>query len=312
MSRSEFYYDSWDGKTKIHGIKWVPEDEIRAVLQISHGMLEHAERYENFATYMVEHGILTVGNDHLGHGNSISHEEDRGYFHETDGNKILLEDMHELLNITKSEYPDVPYFILGHSMGSFLTRQFMALYGYEIDGVIISGTGQQPLWLIKFGMLVTELIAKFKGWRHRSKFVNYLALDRNIGKFKPARTKFDWLTRDDEIVDDYISDSRISFIFTLNGFYNLFYSMMKMTSPEYLDLVPRKLPLILLSGNMDPVGNFGKFIYDAFSIYENIGMKNVAMKLYSESRHEILNELDREQVYEDILMWITDITTAEE
>lgn len=312
MSSSEFYYDSSDGKTKIHGVKWIPENGIKAVLQISHGMLEHIERYYDFAEYMSEQGILVVGNDHLGHGSSIVNEENRGYFDEDDGNKVLIEDMHKLFSIIKSENADKPYFILGHSMGSFLTRQFITIYGNEIDGAIISGTGQQPVGRIKFGMFVTKLIAYFKGWNYRSKFVDHLVLGGNNKKFEPARTKFDWLTRDDDIVDNYISDSRISVIFTLNGFYNLFNGILKMNEQENLKLIPKDLPMIFLSGDMDPVGNFSKDVIKAFNIYKNLGMKNISMKLYNGDRHEILNEIDREQVYEDILLWISDFLTEDE
>lgn len=312
MSSSEFYYDSSDGKTKIHAIKWIPENEIKAILQISHGMLEHIERYSDFAAYLSEQGILVVGNDHLGHGSSIVSEDERGYFEEYNGNKVLIEDMHNLFRIIKNEHSDIPYFILGHSMGSFLTRQFITLYGNEIDGIIISGTGQQPLGLIKFGLFVTKLIASFKGWNYRSKFVNFLVLGRNNNKFEPARTKFDWLTRDDDIVDNYISDSRINFIFTLNGFYNLFDGIMKMNETELLKLIPKDLPMIFLSGDMDSVGNFGKDVIKAFNIYKDLGMKNISMKLYTGDRHEILNEIDREQVYEDILLWISDFLVEDE
>ncbi|MGD9569173.1 MAG: alpha/beta fold hydrolase [Sedimentibacter sp.] len=312
MSRSEFYYDSSDGITTIHAIKWIPDNEIKAVLQISHGMLEHMERYDDFAAYMAEQGILTVGNDHLGHGSSIISEEKRGYFHEYDGNRALLDDMHTLLDIVKDEYEDVPYFILGHSMGSFLTRQFVTEYGNEFDGAIISGTGQQSLGLIKFGIFVTKLIASFKGWNYRSKFVDFLAVGMNNNKFKPARTKFDWLTRDDDIVDNYIADSRIQFIFTLNGFYNLFSGILKMNEQERLERIPKEFPMIFLSGDMDSVGNFGKDVEKTFNLYKNLGMKNISMKLYKGDRHEILNELDREQIYEDILLWISELIIEDE
>lgn len=312
MTRSEFYYDSADGKTKVHALKWIPDSEIKAVLQISHGMLEHIERYDDFAAFMAEQGILIVGNDHLGHGNSIVSKENRGYFHENDGYKVLLDDMHTLLNIIKRENQNIPYFILGHSMGSFLTRQFITMHGNEIDGVIISGTGQQPSILIKFGMFVTKFIASIKGWKYRSKLVNFLALGGNNNKFKPARTKFDWLTRDDDIVDNYISDSRINFIFTLNGFYNMFSGILEMNKQENLKNIPKELPMMFLSGEMDPVGNFGKDVSKAFDIYNDLGMKNINMKLYKGDRHEILNELDREQVYEDILLWILEFLTEDE
>lgn len=312
MSTEEFCYSSSDGKTKIYAVKWIPEHEIKAVLQISHGMLEHIERYNEFAEYMAEHGILTVGNDHLGHGKSVADEDNRGYFGEPDGNHTLIEDMHSLMSIIKNENPDVPYFMLGHSMGSFLTRQFITLYGSEIDGAIISGTGQQSLKFIKFGIYITKLIASVKGWNYRSKFVDFLALGGNNNKFKPARTKFDWLTRDADIVDNYISDSRISFIFTLNGFYNMFKGMIIINEQESLKCIPKNLPMLFLSGDRDPVGNFGRGVAKAFDIYKELGMKNISMKLYREDRHEILNELDREQIYEDILMWIGDLLTEEE
>lgn len=312
MSRSEFCYNSSDGKTKIRAFKWVPEHEIKAVLQISHGMLEHMERYDVFATYMAEHGVLVAGNDHLGHGNSVISEDNRGYFGESDGNHALIEDMHLLMNIMKNENPDVPYFMLGHSMGSFLTRQFITVYGNEIDGVIISGTGQQSSGLIKFGIFVTKIIASVRGWDYRSKFVDFLALGGNNNRFKPARTKFDWLTRDDDIVDNYISDSRINFIFTLNGFYNLFKSMLIMNEQTGLERIPKSLPMLFLSGDSDPVGKFGEDVVKAVEIYKKSGMKDISMKLYKGDRHEILNELDREQVYEDILMWVGDLLTEDE
>lgn len=308
----EFCFNSSNGKTKIHVVRWIPQNEKKAILQISHGMLEHINRYEEFAKYLCEHGIIVVGNDHLGHGSSVISEDDRGYFDEADGNMVLIEDMHILMTMTKNEYPDLPYFILGHSMGSFLTRQFITIYGNEIDGAIISGTGQQPLMVIKFGIFITKLIAYIKGWSYRSNFVNFLALGGNNDKFKPARTKFDWLTRDDDIVDNYISDKRINFIFTLNGFYNMFISIIRMNDQIKLKQIPKMLPLIFLSGKMDPVGNFSKDVYKAFELYKNLGMENVDIKIYNEHRHEILNELDREQVYEDILIWMSDKITEDE
>jgi len=300
----EFYYNSQDGRTKIRALKWVPETEIKAVLQISHGMLEHMERYDEFACYMADNGVLVIGNDHLGHGRSVNNEEDRGFFSDEDGYNVLIEDMHSLMTKTKEKYQDIPYFLLGHSMGSFLTRYFITVYGKEIDGAIIMGTGQQQNELIKFGLFLTEFMAKFKGWNYRSRFVNYLVLGSNNNEFKPTRTKCDWLTRDDRIVDEYLADKRINFIFTLNGFNNLFKIMMKMSEKERLSNIPEDISIFFVSGKKDPVGDFGKGVNKSYQIFKALGMKNVSIKLYEEYRHEILNELDREQVYEDILSWI--------
>lgn len=299
----ESYYYSKNGKTKIRALKWIPEAEINAVLQISHGMLEHMERYDEFARYMNDNGVLVVGNDHLGHGSSVNSEEGRGFFGDG-GYDVLIEDMHSLMTRTKKEYPDVPYYLLGHSMGSFLTRYFITVYGKEIDGAIIMGTAQQSKGLVKFGLVLTSLMAKFKGWNYRSKLINHLVLGSNNNKFKPARTKSDWLTRDEEIVDEYLADERIDFIFTLNGFYNLFRIMTEMNETERLNNIPRELSVLFISGNDDPVGDFGKGIKKAYDIFKGLKIKNVSIKLYEDDRHEILNELDREQVYEDILSWM--------
>ncbi len=308
MSAQKFYYLSSDGKTEIHAVKWLPKHEVKAVLQISHGMLEHIERYDDFALFMAERGVLVVGNDHLGHGSSVSDEVYRGYFGE-DGNKYLIEDMKNLMNIIKDEY-SVPYFILGHSMGSFLVRQFITLYGGQLSGAVIVGTGQQPKLLVCSGIAISRMIAVFKGWNYRSAFVNYLAVGSNNNMFKPARTEFDWLTRDTEMVDAYISDKRIRFIFTLNAFYHMFRGMHRMNEQEKINSIPKELPMIFLSGEKDPVGNSGKGVYKAFDIYRHVGISNITMKLYKEDRHEILNELDRKQIYLEISDWIESILTG--
>lgn len=303
----EFYFDSKDGKTKIRALKWTPDSEIKAVLQISHGMLEHMERYDEFASYMADNGVLVVGNDHLGHGSSINSEEDRGYFSETEGYHVLIEDMYRLMEITKKENKNVPYFLLGHSMGSFLTRYFITAYGSKINGVIVMGTGHQANVIIKFGLLLTKCMAALKGWNYRSKYVNHLVLGANNKKFKPARTTCDWLTRDDEIVDKYLADKRINFIFTLNGFYNLFKVMYDMNDKRRLVKISADLPVLFISGKNDPVGNLGKGVRKSYDMYKAVGLKNISIKLYNEDRHEILNELDRKQVYKDIMTWINNV-----
>jgi alpha-beta hydrolase superfamily lysophospholipase len=305
VKKEEFYYDSRDKKTKIHGIKWIPvNQEIRIILQIVHGMLEHIDRYDDFANYLAENGILVVGNDHLGHGSSLAKEEDRGFFSEKDGNKVVMEDIFTLMNIIKSEYSNVPYFMLGHSMGSFLLRQYITIYEKTIDGAIIVGTGFQPYILVKSGEIITRLIAVFKGWGYRSKFVNNLAIGGNNKKFEPGNTDVDWLSRDEKIVDGYINDKRIDFIFTLNAYYNMFKGMLSLYDNSNLSKIDKNLPIILLSGEDDPVGNFGKDVIKAYNGYKNIGMRDVSYKLYKNYRHEIINELDRKVVYEDILNWI--------
>lgn len=300
--KQDFYYDSADKKTKLHAVKWIPENEIRAVLQIAHGMLEHIDRYDYFGCFMADRGILVAGNDHLGHGASVLREEDRGFFSEGDGNMTLINDMRKLREILKEEYKDLPYFILGHSMGSFLVRQYISIYR-DMDGALIVGTGYQPYAAVKSGLMISKLMAVFKGWRFRSRFINKLVIGGNNTYFEPARTRSDWLTRDEEAVDAYIKDKRIDFIFTLNAFYYMFKGMLYSYDKGYMDKIPRNLPLILLSGDRDPVGNFGRDVEKLYDIYKR-KLTDVTIKLYKDDRHEILNELDKDKVNKDILKWI--------
>ncbi len=303
-NKVEFYYDSADLITKIHAIKWVPNGEIKCILQIAHGMLEYIDRYDEFANAMADLGIVVSGNDHLGHGSSLINEESRGFFSENNGNKAVIDDMNKLSSILKEQYPNVPYFILGHSMGSFLVRQYITIYNSGISGAIIVGTGHQPYALLKLGLIITKLIGTIKGWRYRSKFVNNLAIGNNNKKFQPSRTNVDWLSRDEKIVDEYIKDTRINFIFTLNSYYNMFKGMITLYDDNNLKKMFKDLPIILLSGDKDPVGNFGKDIAILYDKYKKLGFNDVTYKLYKEDRHEILNELDKDIVYKDIGNWI--------
>jgi len=307
LRKEEFYYDSEDNKTQIHAIRWIPIGEIRCILQISHGMLEHIERYDDFARALVEKGVFVVGNDHLGHGSSLLREEDRGYFCQDDGNTVLIEDIYNLMKIIKNKYPTAPYFLLGHSMGSFLIRQFISIYGDDIDGAIIVGTGHQPYGLIKLGQLVIAFISVFKGWKYRSRFVNYLAIGGYNKKFEPSRTSVDWLSRDEEVVDKYLADPRITFIFTLNAYYNMFKGMSYLYKKQFIEKIPKELPIKLLSGKNDPVGRFGKDVKKVYDEYISLGMKNVSLKLYDDYRHEIINELNKEVVYNDIINWLSEM-----
>ncbi|MFA9422636.1 MAG: alpha/beta fold hydrolase [Sedimentibacter sp.] len=304
VKKEEFYYDSADKKTKIHGIKWVPDGKIIGVLQIAHGMLEHMERYDDFANYIADKGILVTGNDHLGHGSSLLTEEDRGFFCDVDGNKAVIEDIYKLTEIVKNQHGGVPYFLLGHSMGSFLIRQYITIYNQGIDGAIIVGTGNQPYALLKSGIFITKFMAFIKGWRYRSKFVDNLAFGSNNKRFEPSRTKLDWLSKDEKIVDEYINDSRISFVFTLNSYYNMFKGMVCLYDKNNLEKMSKKLPIIFLSGEQDPVGNFGKDVLKLYDSFKQLGMKDLSIKLYKDDRHEIINETDRIIIYKDIENWI--------
>ena len=299
-----FYFTSTSQTTKIHAVRYLPQDEIKGILQITHGMVEYIERYEPFALYLNSKGILVTGHDHLGHGKSINSKDEWGYFAKENGNQSVLQDIYQLTVLTKEKYPNIPYFILGHSMGSFYVRQYLCEFGHDVDGTIIMGTGCQPLPLVQMGIFLTSLIAFFKGWNYRSRLINNIAFSSYNKHFQPARTDKDWLTRDTAIVDKYRSDERCGFIFTLNAYYNMFTGIKRLYNQKLLSKMPKELPVFFISGKEDPVGDFGKGVLKAADMFYHTGMKNVTTKLYPDCRHEILHEINCVEVYHDILTWL--------
>lgn len=302
--KNEFYFASKDELTQIHAIEWIPEGRVKAVLQICHGMVEYIDRYDAFAEYLSQHGYYVVGHDHLGHGKSISSSERLGYFHETHGNECVIGDIHQLRIYTEEKYPNVPYFMLGHSMGSFLVRQYLGFYGAGISGAIIMGTGDQPNMILHMGKTVCKLTAILKGWHCRSAFVDNMAAGGYNKHFEKETDGSNWLSRNPENVRQYRNDLLCGYMFTVNAYYHMFSGMIKMNQQEKAGRIPRGLSVAFVSGKEDPVGNFGKSVKKIYKRYKMMGIQDVKIRLYEEDRHEILNELDREQVYEDLLMWL--------
>jgi len=307
MKKEEFKFRSTSDVCDIRYVRYVPSGKVKVILQISHGMQEFIDRYEDFAKFLCSKGFLVTGNDHLGHGGSINSEDDWGYFCEKDGNGALLNDLHELTKITKKDYPNVPYFLLGHSMGSFYARQYICEFGDELDGAIIMGTGHQPLPMLQAGMATCKMFALGKGWRYRSKAVAAMATGSYNKKFEPAKTRVEWLTKDREIINKYIHERRCTFMFTLNGYYNMFKGMSRLLDKNLLNNIPKNLPIFFVSGEDDPVGDFGKGVKAAFDSLKEVGCENLDIKLYPNDRHEILNELDKDAVYEDLYNWLEKI-----
>lgn len=305
IKKEEITYDSRDNETKIHAIRWIPrKGEIKGVLQIVHGMVEHIDRYDDFANYLAEKGFVVVGNDHLGHGASVKQDSDRGYFCKKDGETILVRDVHRLKKLTQKAFPGKPYFILGHSMGSFITRKYIMEYGKGIDGAIIMGTGSKPEHLLKLGVCLTKVLSKIHGEKYRSKFINNRAFGSFNNQFSSVRTEHDWLTKDAKQVDAYESDERNNFIFTLNGYETLFKIFIYIQKEENFANVRKDLPVFFMSGAEDPVGDRGEGVKKAYELLKRVGYSNLDIKLYEDDRHEILNESDRDVVYKDLENWI--------
>lgn len=303
MQKNDFTYLSANGKTQIHAIEWIPETEVTAVLQISHGMVEYIARYDDFARLLANAGVYVVGNDHLGHGASVDRDEDHGFFGDPNGNGWVIRDMHRLRCLTEEKYPGKPYFMLGHSMGSFLLRQYLTKYGDGLAGAIIMGTGQQPANVLRLGKMLCRSIAAFKGWHYRSRFINNMAFGSYNKAFEPARTSVDWLTKDESVVDAYLADPWCTFLFTVNAYYQMFSGIERAQNPANIAKIPKDLPILFVSGQDDPVGAQGKGVQQVYDAYEKAGIRELSIKLYPGDRHEILNETDKKQVYGDLLRW---------
>ena len=297
-------FPSSDGKTKLHGVIWVPECEPRAIVQISHGMVEYVERYEGLAEFLNENGILVAGNDHLGHGWSYTEEKKKGYFAKKKGDIVPLQDLHRMTLLLQKKYPDIPHFLFGHSMGSFFARRYLCLYPNEIDGAIICGTGWQPKIVLQGALAIVKAGTLLRGDHHRCKLVDKLAFGSMNKHFAPERTPKDWLSRNEAAVDQYIADERCGFIFTLNGYRTLFRNMLLAQDMELLQRMDEDLPILFIAGEDDPVGDFGRGVKKAVNAFKASGMEDVECILYPECRHELINELNKDEVFQDVLEWL--------
>lgn len=304
VKKQNFYFKSSDKMNRIYGICWIPEGQkVRAVLQIAHGMLEFIDRYDDFARFLCSKGIAVVGNDHLGHGSSVSSEEDWGYMGEN-GFECLVDDLKKVQKHFKQRFPEVPYFILGHSMGSFAVRYFISKYRKGIDGAIIMGTGYHPTALSVAGQTITRIMARVKGWHYRSPLVTKIAFGSYNKGIEDVRTAADWITRDEDIVDAYMADPRCQFMFTLNGYFEMFGGIRYITDKKNIAKVRKNLPILFISGAADPVGGYGKGVQKVHDMFLEAGNEMLDLILYEDARHEVLNEINRMDVYNDLYNWL--------
>lgn len=287
--KKEFTFPSVSGLADIHAASYLPQSgEIKAVIQVAHGMAEHLERYEKFAAYLCEKGIALYINDHLGHGKSIKSKNELGYFGQKDGWKNFVEDCHKLSLIVKNENPQKPFFFFGHSMGSFVARAYSLKYAGEIKGAVFCGTsGPNPA--AGAGIALTNIIAKIKGDHYRSKLIDKIGFGAYNSKFE-GRTAFDWLSRDNEEVDKYIADPLCGYLFTAYGYRDLFSILNYVSSKEWFSSLSKELPVLMISGAMDPVGEYAKGVQKVEKMLKDAGKKNLETILYPDARHEILNE----------------------
>lgn len=303
VKKSDISFKSADGINTIAGYFYVcPQIKPRAILQISHGMCEYIGRYDDFAAFMARNGFVVCGNDHLGHGASVGETGTYGYFGDKDGRKYVLQDLHRMNSIACKQHPGLPVVLLGHSMGSFFARLYAVTYPETLQALLISGTGG-PNPLGGVGILLTDFLAKLKGPRYRSVFINRLAFGAYLKRIESPATPYDWITSDARIVRSYAADSRCTFVFTVSAFHELMSVLDAVNKPAWAEKVDKQLPVLLFSGDMDPVGDYGKGVEKVYHMLKKADVQDVELRLYRGGRHEMLNEVNREEVYRDVLAW---------
>ena len=290
---------------KIFVYKWVPTQPVKGIVQIAHGVADHALRYRYFAEKLTKQGFLVYANDHRGHGNSVQEQKNLGFCGE-DGFNRMVENLHDLNQIIIKTHNDLPLFLFGHSMGSFLVQKYICTYPTNhLTGVILSGSNgkQSPLLLSVAKFVAKKRLAKF-GSTYRDELLTYLMFKNFNKKFKPSKTLFDWVSRDEQEVENYVNDPRCGFTLPSQYFYDLFRALKEMYTKQNLLKARKNLSVYIFSGDRDPVGNFGKGVTNLVSLYYQYGLLDVTYKLYPDGRHEMLNEINKDEVIQDTLIWL--------
>ena len=301
---SESAFLSSDGRTSLYCCEYLPECEPVGIVQIVHGLAEFCGRYDNFARFLTDNGYIVVMHDQLGHGKSICGKDSEDFFAEKDGWNISVQDIRILHNMTLDRHPGKPYFLFGHSMGSFQVRTFLIRFRTGIDGAVISGTGQQNPVLIKSGKMLCSLEIRRHGAHYKSKQLLSMAFGNYNKKITDPRTAYDWLSRDEAVVDAYVANPLTGFDTTAGLMRDMMEGIDYISDPKNVARMKKDLPVMFVSGDCDPVGEYGKGVIRSYKSFLKAGMTDVTMKLYHNGRHEMLNELNNEEVYQDILSWM--------
>lgn len=304
MVKTEFYYPSADGKTKIHAVEWAPEGKPKAVLQISHGVTEHMLRYEEMAEYFTQRGFVLVGNDHLGHGTSIAEGAEPMYFGPKGSWLWVQRDMYTCLKMTKKRYPGVPYILLGLSLGSFVVRTFLIRHPGKVDAAVLAGTGQTPAWQLSMAKFVAESEGRKVGEEHTTPQIKKLTFDTYNKQFKPNRTDYDWLCASEKGLDEYIADPLRGEAMSAGLFREMIDGMIYTGKLENQKKMDKNTPILLISGEPDPVGDRGKGVKRTCQSLQKAGVKDIKMVLYPGLRHDIFREDNRHEIFKDIYVWI--------
>jgi len=306
MTQNEFYYLSADKRTTIHAVEWCPSEEPRAILQVAHGVTEHMLCYAEMAEFFTARGIVLVGNDHLGHGSSVAKDAQPMYFGPEDSWNWVEEDMYTCLKMTKEKYPDIPYFVLGLSLGSFLVRTFSIHHPGKVDGIVLAGTGQSPAMQLRLVKLLAKNEAKKVGEDQTTPMIHKLTFEMYNKQFTPNHTDYDWLCASKAGLDSYIADPLRGEDMSAGLFREMLTGMLCSGNLKNQMKMDKDVPVLLISGENDPVGENGKGVRATYRSFQKAGVKNVSMKLYPGLRHDIFIEDEKQDVFEYIYQWLED------
>lgn len=306
--RKEFGFQAANGGHDIYACVWIDEDRAghKGIVQLVHGMAEHILRYQNFAVFLAQQGFIVCGHDHAGHGRSVEKEEDFGFFGEQDNSwKYLIYDMHYMVQFIKKKFSNLPYFMIGHSMGSFLAREYAFEYKEDLSGAVFLGTSGKSAF-IDAAILLMEKETEKKGTREKGEVIHKLALETFNLRCNPKKTDYDWICTDETVVQQFIEDEKCGFVFSFAGYRDLLQLLKTISTEEWAKGIDSKFPILLVSGTEDPVGEYGKGVESVYKMLTDAGCKDLTIKLYEGDRHEVLNETDHHKVYRFILKWLNE------
>ncbi|MEG0710081.1 MAG: alpha/beta fold hydrolase [Longicatena sp.] len=291
---------------RLVGSYCVPEIKVKGVVQLVHGMAEHKERYEGFMKALASFGYASVIHDLRGHGASVRDDQDIGYFYEESGT-FMVEDTHEISLLIKEKMGDVPFILFGHSMGSLIVRAYCKKYDNDIDALIVCGSPSKNK-AAPLACTLVNTMKKIKGERYRSAFIQNLAFGPYKKKFPKETSENCWLSCNANVVKEYDNDRACGYTFTLNGFLNLFHLMMNVYEPSSWVINKPNLPILFIAGSEDPCIGSRKAFQESIDLMKKIGYAKVDARLIEGKRHEILNEDNKDEVYEILKNWIEKAT----
>ena len=304
---THFHYPSARDGCSIHALEWAPEGPPRGIVHLVHGISEHIGRYDETARFLAEHGFLVCGEDHLGHGRTVT-DGSYGFFAPENGWTLAARDVRALRKLEGARHPNLPYFLLGHSMGSFLTRTYLILWPGTVSGAVLMGTGQEPAPLVALGKRISALECRRLGPRGVSPLVHTLSLGAYNRRFRPSRTPSDWLSRDPAEVDAFLADPLCQSRPTVSLFRDMMGGLQLIARRDQLARMDPSVPVCFLSGQEDPVGGMGRGVEQVVRMFQDAGCRDLSLHLYPGARHELFHEQNRREVWADLLDWLEDLS----